>query len=162
MTERSEKKNTFVLWADHPGRDNVKCNMQSFLGRLCEGEAIHKSYRVTIEPYVEPRSEKQRNSLFGVAYKAIMEFCGYQGEREKHELHRNLCGEYFGWRDDPMRGRIPVRTTTTDEDGKRADISVTDALEMYAFIQRFAAEKIGCYVPDPDPFWREKARREAA
>lgn len=155
-------KNVFILWADHPGRTDVKCNAQAFLDRICEGEAVHKSFRVTIEPHVEHRTDKQRKALFGAAYKAIMEFCGYQGASEKDELHRNLCGEYFGWRDDPMLGRVPKRTTTKDEAGKRAEISVADALDMYAFIQRFAAEKIGCYVPDPDPQWREKARPGAA
>lgn len=151
-------KNTFVLWKNHPNRDVVKGNAQAFLDRL----PADKSFDVIVQPHVEARSELQRNSLFGVAYKAIMEFCGYQGAREKDELHRNLCGEYFGWRDDPMLGRVPVRTTTKDERGKRAEISVGDALDMYAFIQRFAAEKIGCYVPDPDPHWREKAKAEAA
>ena len=43
---------------------------------------------------------------------------------------------------------MPVRTTTINADGKRDEISVKEALEFYAFIQRtrYCSEifKVGC------------------
>ena len=48
----------------------------------------------------------------------------------------------------------PLEHVTKDEEGKPDEISVGDALEFYAFLQRRGAE-VGCFVPDPDPFWRE-------
>ena len=149
---------SFELWNKHPNRDLVRANSDAFVSRLL---AAGYDVRIEIGRITKTRTAKQRRSLFGAAYKAIMEFCGYRGGAEKDELHRNMCGEYFGWRDDPMLGRVPVRTTTHDERGQRNEISVGDALDMYAFIQQFAIEKIGCYVPDPDPFWRQRAKEAA-
>lgn len=152
------QSNTFVLWADHISRDHVRGNAVAFIDRLCDGDAAHKSFDIVIKPHVERRSDKQRAALFGVAEKTIAEFCGYRGARDLEELHRNLCGEYFGWKQDAMLGRVPLRTTTFNEHGERDEISVADALDMYAWIQQFAAQTVGCWVPDPDPFWREKAK----
>lgn len=146
-------KNTFVLWKNHISREVVKGNARAFMDRL----PVDKSFDVIIQPHVEARSDLQRNALFGVAEKSIAEFCGLRGSRDMDELHRNLCGEYFGWVETPALGRKPVRTTTRNERDERDEISVRDALDMYAWIQQWAAEKLGCYVPDPDPMWREKA-----
>ena len=149
---------TFDLWNKHPNRDLVRANCDAFVTRMLDaGHDVH----IEVGRITKTRTPKQRRALFGPAYKAIMEFCGYRGGAEKDELHRNMCGEYFGWRDDPALGRVPVRTTTRDERGQKNEISVADALDMYAFIQQFAIEKLACHVPDPDPMWREKAREAA-
>lgn len=117
----------------------------------------------TIEEYVPERTVKQRKSLFGVAYKSLMEQMGLHGEREKDQLHEMMCGEYWGWRDSVMLGsakRVPVRTTTTNERGERDVISTREQLDFYAWIQQRAAEH-GYDIPDPDKEWFRKAEREA-
>lgn len=149
----SQIHQVYVLNADHPGRAQVLANAHAFLDRLPKD----KDWRIEVDREVKRRTDKQRNSLFGVAYKTIMESVGLRGSREKQELHTNLCGEYFGWRNDPFRGRVPVRTTTTNEQGERDEISVERALDMYAFIQQRMAE-YGIDVPNPDPMWAQKAR----
>jgi len=148
---------TYVLNKGDPSREIVRANLHSFIDRLPDTH----SFEVDVHRYAKPRSDKQRKSLFGVAYKAIMDQCGLQGEKEKNRLHNDFCGDYFGWRDGGIGTRRPVRTTTINELGEREEISTLQALDMYAFIQRTAAE-YGIDVPDPDPFWREKAVSERA
>jgi len=147
---------TFVLHAKDTNRLNVEANCIKFLQSLPKD----KPWEVTIEKHVKEYTGKQRRSIFGAAYKALMEFSGLQGSDDKLELHRFFCGEFFGWRDGALIRR-PKRTTTKDEFGRHNPISIEQGLEFYAFLQRRGAE-VGCYVPDPDPFWREKAERERA
>ncbi len=149
MTQR------YILRKDNT-RPNVLANAHAFLDRLPDT----REFEIVVKRHVKRRTDKQRRSLFGVAYKAIMEAAGYQGDAEKRKLHENMCGDYFGWKDDPILGRVPERTTTTNEHGERDEISTLDALDMYYFIQRKAAE-FGIDVPDPDPYWRAKAEMEA-
>lgn len=146
----------FVLWANHPDREQVRANLSAFIDRL----PATKSWRIEISEERPKRTDKQRRSLFGPAYKAIMEATGLRGSRDKDKLHSDLCGEYFGWHNAGIT-KVPVRTTTTNERGERDEISTMQALDMYAFVQQFAAE-FGIFVPDPDPFWREKAANESA
>ena len=142
---------TFILHANDPGRERVLLNLIAFLQRLPED----KGWEVEIARYVKARTDKQRKAMFGAAYKALMEFSGLEGSREKEQLHRDMCGEFYGWTNDALGRRKPVRTTTTNERGERDEISIEEQLKFYAFLQRQGAE-VGCYVPDPDPFWRER------
>lgn len=143
---------TFTLHVNDTNRPNVLANCLSFVGSL----SALKPWDVTIEPHKKEFSGKQRRSIFGPAYKALMEFSGLEGNDDKEELHRFMCGEFFGWRELPI-GRKPRRTTTRDEWGKRNPIDTEEAARFYAFLQRRGAD-VGCYVPDPDPLWnREQA-----
>lgn len=147
---------SFILHANDANRGRVLANCIDFLHRLPVG----KSWEVTIDKHVKSYTSKQRRSIFGAAYKALMEFSGLEGDEDKRNLHYWFCGEFFGWTDDAFGRRKPVRTTTKNERGERDPISTADALDFYAFLQRRGAE-VGCYVADPDPFWREKAEEEA-
>lgn len=144
---------TFYLHANDPGRAAIRANAVAFLDQLPRD----KSWRVTIEKHAKDYTGKQRRSIFGPAYAALMAFSGLAGDDDKHELHRFMCGEFFGWCEHAL-GRKPVRTTTIDERGKKNPISTEEAIAFYEFLQRRGAE-VGCYVPDPNPFWREKAAR---
>ena len=118
---------------------------------------------VQVEEFVPERSAKQRASLFGVAYKSLMEQMGLSGAKEKDDLHTFMLGEFFGWREKQVLGqtlRFPVRTTTTDENGRRDVLTVRQQMAFYAWIQQRAAE-YGYDVPDPDPEWSRRAEREA-
>ena len=133
------------------------------LGRLLEAFLPGRELTVTIEEAKAERSDLQRRSLFGCAYKALMAQMGLAGESEKNDLHEFMCGEFWGWREKNIMGQIhryPIRTTTRGEDGKRDVISTRDQLDFYAWIQRRAAEN-GYDVPDPDKEWFRKAERDA-
>ena len=119
--------------------------------------------QVTVEEAKRERTDKQRASLFGVAYASLMNQMGLRGDADKEQLHSTMCGDYFGWIEKTILGRkvqAPRRTTTKNEQGKRDVIDTKTQLDFYAFIQQRAAE-YGYDVPDPDPEWFRKAEREA-
>ena len=133
------------------------------LSRMLEHFLPGRELEITVEELKPERSDRQRAALFGCAYKALMDQMGLSGAREKDELHTTLCGAYWGWRAVEVLGtqrRVPVRTTTTNEQGKRDVITMRAQLEFYEFIQRTAAE-FGFDVPDPDPAWRIRAEMDA-
>jgi hypothetical protein len=141
-----------LLHANHPGRANVLTALCAFLARL----PVDKSWSISIDAYRAPYSGKQRRSMFGVAYKALMQFSGLQGSADKAELHAFMCGEFFGWKTDVFGRQVPVRSTSVDESGVKNPISTDVAAQFYDFLQRRGAD-VGCFVPDPDPLWFEKA-----
>lgn len=146
----------YVLDPRDPDCDIYRANMSAFVDRLL---AAGKRVRAEVGIYTKPRTDRQRKALFAAAYKPIMERMGLRGERDKDDLHAFWCGEYWGWH--PELRNKPLRTTTRNERGERDVISTAEALDFYEFVQQRAAER-GIDVPDPDPFWREKARKEAA
>lgn len=131
-----------------------------------EALPLDRAFEVTWGEYRRKRSVQQCRYLNGVAYKILSDATGY----ERDDISEFMCGEYFGWREKRVpksrdfptgRKHVPVRTTTTDEHGKR-DVLKWDAFSDYvAFIQRFAANK-GIFIPDPDPEWWSRPEREAA
>lgn len=123
------------------------------------------AWKVTAEPVKSARSASQNAYLWAVPNKMISELTGYEAE----EVHEYLLGRYFGWKDKrvPKTPRnpsgvesVPVRTTTTDEHGKRSVLSPQQFSDYVDFIQRFAAQTLGIVIPDPDPQFRQ--HQEAA
>ena len=117
------------------------------------------AWKVVVEPVQVDRTIQQNRYLNGVAYKMIGEVTGY----ERAEIHEYFLGLFFGWRDKKVPRKpsnpkglesIPVRTTTTDETGKRQVLSTEDFWRYVEFLQRFAAEKLHMVIPDPDPALR--------
>ena len=124
-----------------------------------------EAWKITAEPVKSTRSNSQNAYLWAVPYKLISEATGYEVE----EVHEYFLGRFFGWKDKkvPKTPRnpegvesVPMRTTTTDEHGKRSVLSVDQFGEYVAYIQRFGAVKLGLVIPDPDPMHSE--RQEAA
>lgn len=122
-------------------------------------------WNITAEP-LKTRTNSQNAYLWAVPYKLISEVTGYEVE----EVHEYFLGRFFGWKDKkvPKTPRnpsgvesVPVRTTTTDEHGKRSVLSPEKFSEYVAFIQRFGAMKLGIVIPDPDPMFREHEERAA-
>ena len=145
---------TYALHKLDPRRDLVRANAHAFIDRL----PLTKSWRIEIKELHKERSLEQNDAMFGVAYKIIMEASGLEGDAEKRQLHRDFCGDFFGWTDGPLGHRRPVRTTTKNERGAKELIDTRTMCDLYAFIQRKAAE-FGIDVPDPDPLWFEKKRK---
>ena len=122
-----------------------------------------EAWNITAERVKSTRSNSQNAYLWAVPYRLISEATGYEVE----EVHEYFLGRFFGWKDKkvPKTPRnpsgvesVPVRTTTTDEHGKRSVLSVDVFSEYVAYIQRFGAMKLGLVIPDPDPMHSEQER----
>jgi hypothetical protein len=136
---------SYILHKGDPNRELVRANLDSFLNRLPDT----KSWQVEVKEFRKSRSNAQNNALFGVAYPAICKEAGYDPD----ELHHAMCCKFFGTaRVDVMGVTVtrPMRTTTTDENGKRDVMPAGDFADFYAMVQRIGAE-VGIDVPDPDP-----------
>lgn len=135
----------FTIHALDTTRVNVLANCKRFLDLL----PASKSWRVEISQWSKSRSSAQCRFLNGVAYKLIGDALGF----ERDDISAYLCGSYFGWRMKALPGnrteQVPIRTTTTDTDGKRSVLSVKEFADYVEYCQRFAAEH-GIHVPDPD------------
>jgi len=127
---------------------------------------VEQAWHVTMEPVRHTRSLSQNAYLWAVPYKLISEATGYEVE----EVHEYLLGRHFGWKDKrvPKTPRnpqgvesVPMRTTTTDEHGKRSVLSAEEFSAYVDFIQRFAATKLSLVIPDPDPHFREHEEKAA-
>lgn len=124
------------------------------------------SWKVTVEPLKNARSASQNAYLWAVPNKMISDKTGYEPE----EVHEYLCGTYFGWKDKkvPKTPRnpegvesVPVRTTTTNAEGKRSVLQPMEFSDYVDFVQRFAAQKLQIIVPDPDPGYQLHRERAA-
>lgn len=131
-------------------RDRVANAVRVFIAALDPA----KPYRVTVEVAKVPRSNQQNRYLWGVAYKLIADAVGY----EVDEVAEYLCGYMWGWTEKRVPKKpsnptgiesVPIRTTTTDENGKRSVLSKMEFADYVAFVQRFGA-KHGVLIPDPD------------
>lgn len=134
------------------GRAKALQLASTVLAGLGEGTA----WKVTIEPVKSTRTLSQNAYLWGVLYPPIVELTGYETE----ELHEYCLGSFYGWIEKKVPRKpsaptgfesVPRRTTTTDETGKRAVLSTREFADYVDFVQRFAAEKLGLVLPDPDP-----------
>lgn len=142
--------NSFILTQETA--DVVLARALKFVDKMLEGGAVE----IDVKRFRKTRSNQQNRALFGLAYKLLSEHTGY----EAGEIHEYLCGEYWGWVEHELFGKKkhrPRRTTTTDEDGKASTLDTEQFAEFFDFVQRFAAEKCGLYIPDPDPDWKEQA-----
>ncbi|HEY0916522.1 MAG TPA: hypothetical protein VGE22_16735 [Solimonas sp.] len=116
-----------------------------------------KRLLIQVDAAKKERTKQQCRYLNGVAYKLLSDHTGY----ERDDISEYLCGRYFGWvkvkcpktPSNPEGFKdVPLRTTTTDENGKRAVLKWDVFGEYVAFVQRFGA-KHGVFIPDPDPEW---------
>ncbi|MBB3227022.1 hypothetical protein FHW69_001623 [Luteibacter sp. Sphag1AF] len=107
-----------------------------------------KRVKVEVKEYRKDRSSPQCRYLNGVAYKILSDATGY----ERDDISEYLCIEYFGGKEKRVPGKrtvtVPLRTTTTDENGKRSVLTAREFADYVAFVQRFAS-KHGVFIPDP-------------
>lgn len=138
--------NSFLL----PKGERNLSKIVGFISALSE----KKTWAIEVKEYRSSRSIAQCRYLNGVAYKLLGNHTGY----ERDDISEFMCGTYYGWKrvkvpKTPSNpGGIedrPLRTTTTDENGKRNVISKVDFMDFVAFVQRFGASK-GVYIPDPN------------
>jgi hypothetical protein len=141
-----------------PSRERIAQQVATFVAAL----DFDKGWRVTVEEHRPTRSNAQNAYLNGVAYKLLGDSFGY----ERDDISEYLCGVYFGERQKrvPKSRRnpeglewVPLRTTTTDADGKRSVLNKQEFSDYVAFVQRFGA-KHGVHIPDPGEMPEEQER----
>jgi hypothetical protein len=136
---------TFVLPPETADRTRIADNLRAFVMSALPGKRL----RVEVSEARKERSSPQCRYLNGVAYKLLGDATGY----ERDDISEYLCGAYFGWKDKRVPGQrvvqIPIRTTTTDADGKRAVLNKQEFADYVDFVQRFGT-KHGVYIPDPN------------
>lgn len=124
-----------------------------------------KTWRVTVEEHKAERSNPQNSYYWGVVVEMMSNATGYESE----EIHEYLCGARWGWKDKrvPKTPRnpagvesVPVRTTTTDKDGKRSVLNKVQFEEFIEFARRVASTKLSLFIPDPDPNYQIHRERE--
>jgi hypothetical protein len=143
-----------------------RAGMIAKIGRFMALLSQEKAWRIKIEEAKSTRSTQQCRYLNGVAYKIIGDAIGY----ERDDVSEFLCGAYWGWKEKRVPKKpscpngiesVPVRTTTTDENGHRDVLTWEQFSDYVAYVQRFAASK-GIFVPDPDPNYQAAEQQEAA
>jgi len=86
--------------------------------------------------------------LHAVCYAMLSEHTGF----EKDEIEEYLLGSYFGWIEKKLPGNrvssVPIRRTTTDEEGNRDVLEGRKFWDFVEWIQRVAARQ-GLVIPDP-------------
>lgn len=124
------------------------------------------AWKITAEPVKHARSASQNAYLWAVPNKMISDVTGYEIE----EVHEYLCGAYFGWKEKRVPktpcnpegvASVPIRTTTTNEDGKRSILTTMQFSDYVEFVQRFGAKKLNIIIPDPDPAYMLQRERAA-
>lgn len=135
---------TFVLHAKDANRQTVLANALDFLPKL----SATKSWRIDVKQYTKPRTCEANAYLWGVVYPTIVRALSGVAD-DWHEL---FCIEFFGERSVELgASRIvkPVRTTTTDEAGKRDVLPTAEFWRFVDFVRQRAAEG-GVYVAAPN------------
>lgn len=86
--------------------------------------------------------------LHSVCYTMLSDHTGY----EKDEIEEYLLGSWFGWKEKKLPGgrvsSVPIRRTTTDEEGNRDVLEGRKFWDFVEWIQRVAARQ-GLLIPDP-------------
>lgn len=126
-------------------RGTILANAVAFISALPDS----KVWRIEIKQDVNSRSVQQCRYLNGCAYKILSEATGY----ERQDISDYMCMLYFGEKEKRLPGNrtemVPLRTTTTDETGRRSVLNKMEFADFVAFVQRFAASK-GLYIPEPN------------
>lgn len=130
-----------------------------------EGLPEDRTWRIRIEEVKSKRRAKANNYYWGVVVEMMSDLTGYEGE----EIHEYLCGARWGWKDKrvPKTPRnpeglesVPVRTTTTDEHGKRSVLRIMQFHAFVEFARRFALLKLNLVTPEPDLDYKRNRKQE--
>lgn len=100
---------------------------------------------VSCEPWKDPRKLTANAFLWRFCYQPLVEAVGFTSE----DWHTHYCGEFFGWKPvETPSGKIdyrPVRTTTTNEQGKR-DVMKGEAFNKFLMFVEADCAKRGVFI----------------
>ena len=113
---------------------------------------LNKPWRWRLDELKGDRTGPQNNALFGVAYPPLCKYLNCTDEA----LHQVMCQKFFGVK--VLLGvPSPLRTTTTDLEGKRDVIPFDMFQDFYTMVQQVGADlEDPIYIPDPDPALRTR------
>ena len=117
-----------------------------------------RPWGISISELQEEYSGRQRKALWGHAYKIIFTETGNKPDY----LHDIFCASFFGSKIIDVLGnkkRIPIRTTTHDENGDRDKISTAEFVLFFDFVRAEVAE-YDVVITDPNPRWREDMQKQ--
>jgi hypothetical protein len=153
---------SFLLPCDGLVRSARICAVVDYLEDL----PMDKSWRVSVEAAKSERTLQQNRYLFGVAYKLISEVTGC----EKDDIHTDMLKKHFGtklkkvprskYHPDGL-DEVPLRTTTTDEHGRRVVLGKIQFAEFVDFVHRWAMQNLDLYIPAPGEQVEERQEKAA-
>ena len=134
----------FILDPKHPQRAQVVSNAQAFIAGLDPG----KAWAIEIKAHRKARSCEANAYHWGVVLPTLVRELGNSTD----DWHEYMCMEFFGVKKFSMLGREhskPIRTTTTDESGRR---DVLDTKEFWRFVDFciMRSGAAGVYIPAPN------------
>ena len=114
---------------------------------IADMQAEFKNYAekwitVTIEKYKKKRSNEQNAYYWGVVVKLISDETGYT----KEEIHDLLASHFIGTK------KIRVGGIEKEVYKSSTELTTSDFMGFIAEVQRWAAEKLSLYLPDPNEF----------
>lgn len=125
---------------------------RALLARLRDGR-----YTVTIEREVQSRSGKANAAYWATIVTPISEHTGYEPD-EVHELLKRFCNPKVVTVTDKETGVVEEVTIG----GSTASMTNEEFTIYFKRCQQFAAEKLDCYCPDPDPEFSFNRKDDAA
>lgn len=156
----------FTLQKVYPG-DERRIRDIARVAEWMEGLPYDKAWKISGGEAKAERSQKQNAYLFGCCYPLMADAFGY----ERDDMHTECLKRHFGTklkkvprcRDYPEGLKeVPVRTTTTDENGRRSVLGKMQFAEFVERVRRIAAF-MDVVIPDPDPsLIRDEPKRRAA
>lgn len=102
-------------------------------------------YSVTVEPFVDNRSQRQNRAYWACIVTPISEHTGYEPE-EVHELLKRFCNAKVVALLNKDTGELEDVTIGTST----ASLTIEEFSLYFKRCQQFAAEKLDVYCPDPN------------
>ena len=125
-------------------RESVITKVIDACNKIYAGKAVNVKFTIARPERTLP----QVAYLHAVCYAMLSEHTGY----ERDEIEEYLLGAYFGWKEKKLPGgrvsSVPIRRTTTDEEGNRDVLEGRKFWDFVEWIQRVAARQ-GLVIPDP-------------
>lgn len=125
-------------------RESVITKVIDACNKIYAGKAVNVKFTIARPERTIP----QVAYLHAVCYTMLSEHTGY----EKDEIEEYLLGSYFGWKEKKLPGgrvsSVPIRRTTTDEEGNRDVLDGEKFFKFVEWIQRVGARQ-GLVIPDP-------------
>lgn len=103
----------------------------------------NKRVKVTVDAYKRSRSLGMNAAHWAGVITPLAEFIGDSPE----EVHRDLCGLYWGWVETQWGGRKPKRTTTHNEAGEK-DVLDWEKMSNFMHFCKAKAAEIGAPISE--------------
>ena len=104
-----------------------------------------KKVTATLEKFKKERSKDQNAYYWAVIVKMISDETGY----EKNEVHELLAAHFIGTK------KIKIGGLEKEVYKSTAKLTTTDFMGYIEEIQRWSAEKLNLYIPDPNELEKE-------